>query len=69
MTCASSGHVGTLIPVTEKLPEENVIVSCVEKDTLKIYRGWYLNIEGLGIKWFDDKGFSMNVVAWIQENK
>ena len=52
------------IPCSERLPEEETLVLCTEKGTGKLYIGWFLNIEDVGVRWFDYEGFSMEVIAW-----
>ena len=56
--------VGEWIPCSEKLPTEDEFVLCTEKNTKKLYLGWCLQNEEIGIRWIDTEGFSMNVIAW-----
>ena len=53
------------IPCSERLPQEDEKVLCTEKDTEKIYLGWCLRIDDVGIRWIDTDGFSMEVIAWM----
>lgn len=57
--------VGEWTPCSDKLPEEGKNVLCMEEGTQSIYVGWMINVEELGSCWFDDAGFSMQVVAWM----
>jgi hypothetical protein len=57
--------VGEWIPVSERLPKEDRMVLCTEKDTGILYLGFWLNIEDVEVRWFDADGFSMDVVAWM----
>lgn len=47
------------------LPKEGELVLCTEKDTKKLYIGWFEIIPDVGGRWFDYLGFSMDVEAWM----
>lgn len=53
------------IPCNEMFPKDTELVLCTEKDTKKLYIGWFEIIPEVGARWFDYLGFSMEVEAWM----
>lgn len=52
----------SILPQEKDLSVDGMVL-VQEKDTQRIFKGWYENIEG-DIHWFDEMGFSMDAVMW-----